>query len=102
MKVISLEIPNPSTCVYESHHEMACNVTKRGFHERIHCYDLDFPFYLQYQRWMCHERSFTALHLKLIESIPSDMLCNIEILVMEKTVLVLLRLKKTNIIRLKD
>jgi hypothetical protein len=92
MKVISLEIANPTTCVYVNNHEMPCNVTKRGFHERLHCYDIDFPFYLQYQRWICHERSFTALHPKLIESIPPDMLCNIEIVVMGQIVLVLLRL----------
>src|SRR3569832_2230726 len=95
MDVVSLEIPNPGTCVYELQHKMACNITKRGFHERIHCYDIVFPFYLQYQRWMCHERSFTALHPKLIEFIPPDMLCNIEIIVMGKIVLVLLRLVNT-------
>jgi hypothetical protein len=93
MKVISLEISNSNTCIYELYHEMVCNVTKRVFHEKIHCYGLDFPFYLQYQRWIYHERSFTTLYPKLIEFILSDMLCNIEILVMEKIVLLLLRLK---------
>jgi hypothetical protein len=41
-----------------------------------------------------HERSFSVLHPKLIEFIPSDMFCNIEIIVMNKIVLVLLYLRK--------
>jgi hypothetical protein len=50
MKVISLEIANSTTYIYVSNYEMFYNVTKRGFHERLHCYNIDFPFYLQYQR----------------------------------------------------
>jgi hypothetical protein len=50
MKVIFLEIANSTTCIYVSNHKMLCNVTKRDFHERLHCYDIDYPFYLQYQR----------------------------------------------------
>ena len=45
MKVISEEIATFIICIYVSNHEMSCNVTKRGFYERLHCYDIDFPFY---------------------------------------------------------
>jgi hypothetical protein len=44
MKVISLEIANPTTYIYVSNHEISCNVTKRNFHERLH--NIDFSFYL--------------------------------------------------------
>jgi hypothetical protein len=46
MKVISLEIANPTIYIYVSNHEMLCNVTKRSFHERLYCYNIDFSFYL--------------------------------------------------------
>jgi hypothetical protein len=79
MKVISLEISNPTTCIYVSNHEMLCNVIKRDFHER----------------WICYKRSFTALHPKLIVFIPSNMLYNIEIVVMEQIVLARVNVNNT-------
>ena len=47
MKVITLDLPIPVMCPnIEDHRGKACKIIKRGFYERIHCYDLDFPFYL--------------------------------------------------------
>jgi len=91
MKVIRLDLPLPSMCLnIEDHKGEPCNIIRRGHYERIHCYDLDFPFYLQYPKYACHHNKFSVLNPKFIQAIPSNMKLNIDLVVMGKIVIVLL------------
>jgi hypothetical protein len=91
MKVIHLDLPTPVMCLNpSSHNGQHCNVIKRGHYERIHCYDLDFPFYLQHPKFSCNGNSFSALNEKFIKSIPFSMDIKLELVVMGKNIIVLL------------
>jgi hypothetical protein len=91
MKVITLDLPIPVMCPnIEDHRGKACKIIKRGFYERIHCYDLDFPFYLHYQIYSCNDYKFSVLNPKFIQGIPANIHLNIDLVVMGKHILVLL------------
>jgi hypothetical protein len=92
MKVEKLELLTPAMCFSPNNHKgQDCNVLKRGYYERIHCFDLDFPFYLQYPKYSCHQNRFSALNPTIINAIPVSMDLNIELVVMGRNIIVLLR-----------
>jgi hypothetical protein len=100
MKIISLEIVNLTTSIYVNNYEMSCNVTKRGFYESLHCYNIDFSFLFAILEVDLSQKKLYCLVSK-IDRIYSLMLYNIKIVVMEQIVLVLSHL--TNLtIRLRD
>jgi hypothetical protein len=76
----------PKYCNVTSTH--ICNVKKKGFTDRIHCYDVDFPFYLKLQRFKCNGHYFNILHEHVILKLPTDIQSNLNLLVLDKMILV--------------
>jgi hypothetical protein len=75
MKTIKFELSIPDGCLQpEFHQRKVCKVVKRILNERIYCYDLNFPFFLQYSKYYYHRKWFFALDEKFIKKIPIDLL----------------------------
>jgi hypothetical protein len=70
---------------YQNH---VCHVIKKGYVDRMHCYDIDFPFYLKLQRYSCNNHYFNILNERVIEQLPSTIQSNIPLLVLDKLVVV--------------
>lgn len=89
MKVVELEISQPDCCIHqESHKGKSCNVVKRGNSTRHSCYDLEFPFYLNYPKYSCHGKFFSILQKDVVNQIPEDIETNLQLLVMGETIVV--------------
>jgi hypothetical protein len=64
--------------------EKVCNIIKRELNERIHCYDLEFPFSLQYPKYCCHRKWFSALNEKFNKEIPLNLLLELQLIIIDK------------------
>jgi len=88
MKVVNLEMERPTACPnLASHQGQPCNVIKRGTSCRT-CYDLEFPFCLQYPNYSCNGIEFTALNERIIDAIPPDMQTSVALAVMGRIIMV--------------
>jgi hypothetical protein len=57
MKTIKLELSIPDGYLQpEFHQRKVCKIIKRELNERIHCYNLDFPFFFQYPKYCYHKK----------------------------------------------
>src|SRR3569832_252789 len=89
MKTVRLYFPKPNSYLQpEIHQGKICNVIKRELNDKIYCYYLKFPFFLQYPKYCCHENWFSVLDERFIERIPVDLLLESQLIVMGKNVIV--------------
>src|SRR5690242_271957 len=65
-----------------------CYVSKKGLIERLHCYDINFPFYLKIQKYICNGHHFHILNEEVILKLPFNIQSNLKLLVLDKIVLV--------------
>ena len=89
LECVHLKLPDPLICVNtNSHTDSKCHIIKKGFLERAHCYDLEFPLYIKYQRYSCHGTSFSALNARIIQQVNEDISVEPGIIMLGKILLV--------------
>jgi hypothetical protein len=89
MKTIKFELSISDGCLQpEFHQEKVCKVVKRELNERIYCYDLNFLFFLQYPKYCCHRKWFSALDEKFIKRISINLLIELQLIIMDKIIMV--------------
>ena len=81
---LKFNFDRPSHCQFSN----TCRVSKDGFKERTNCYNMDFPFILQYQGYMCQHGKFTALTTYFVSQMDETVLCNLPLIIFPRIVMV--------------
>jgi hypothetical protein len=68
LQVITFQLSASIICVNATDYsEIKCHIIKKDYKDRIHYYDLEFPFFLKYFRYSCHGKYFIALDPQLVQ-----------------------------------
>jgi hypothetical protein len=91
LRIITLQLLAPIICINATNHPgVKCYIIKKDYKDRIHCYNLKFPFFLKYSRYSCHGKYFTAFDPQLVQRYPSNLKLDFYLVIFGKIVMVIL------------
>ena len=76
----------PKFCHNKEH--TSCVVSFSRSKQRKHCYDVNFPFILEYPAYKCNNQEFSILHPDFLAILPTQTDSNIKLLVSHKFIMV--------------